>query len=152
MRMPKKERCEKSAVAIEDKVDLLLAKLEKAPTKKDFDVAKWSPKKRVGEAIYYLREKSKKQTKELSGEIITTARQNLGKKPLPQKETKEQPKKPKEKRKRKLKFGKKKEKKAIKESVEKPTEKTDVEPKSITSWTISRKNKRTLLEIKKLCS
>ncbi len=130
MRMPKKERSEKSATAIEEKVDLLLAKLGKAPkkiTKKDFDAAKWSPKNKFGEAIYYLREKPKRPIEELSEEIITAARQNLGKKPLPHKETKEQPKEPKEKKKKKLKFGKKKEKKAIEKSVEKPTERAGVE-------------------------
>ena len=129
--MPKKERCGKSALAIEEKVDLLLARLEKAPkkpTKKEFDPAKWSPNKKVGEAIYYLRERTKKSVEELSGEIVTAARKNLGKKPLPRKEAEEQSKEFKEKKKKKLKFGKKKEKKAIDEPVEKPKEKSDVEP------------------------
>jgi len=131
MWMPKKERCKRSVAAIEEKVDFLISNLEKAPkktTKKYFDAAKWSPNWEVGKAIYYLREKPKKSTEELSEEIITEARKNLGK-PLNEEETVEQPKEFKEKnnKKRKIRFGKKKEKNGIKEPSEKPTEKIDAE-------------------------
>ena len=104
---------------IEKKVDKTIKKQEKTETNSKINnFEDFSIKNKQGDSIFYLKENPKKKTEkkseELSHEIISEARDNLGEEPLPMEEIEKQIdeiiKNPRKKTgKLKIKFGKKKE-------------------------------------------